>query len=217
MNLRVSDLKDWLIDWLVSISVTPQAVSPSTAMAWSDVTTCFTCWRQANANAGHCKQKVTTLPPPPTAVTPNFPTPRNITLYFPPRITNFKNPFAVVSAGSGLGVGVYLLVFHPHPWIPTSWFLLLTTAHKDAPPLPGLHFPESRVSRPRPRRGNTTDFLVWVPNARTGYEAQIWDYWLFSCQREGGSAEEVKSSSITWYHSCLSEYTPVPQISVAFG
>lgn len=66
-----------------------------------------------------------------------------------------------------------LLAFHPHPWIPTSWFLLLTTARKDAPPLPGLCFPESRVSRPRPRRGNTTDFLVWVPNARTGYEAQI--------------------------------------------
>lgn len=169
-------------------------------MAWSDLTTSllhvlkagvgrwggvwgggvggwYVCVRgqggQANANAGHCEQKVTTLPPRPTAVTPNFPTPRNITLYFPPRITNFKNPFAVVSAQSGLGVGVYLLVFHPHPWIPTSWFLLLTTARKDAPPLPGLCFPESRVSRPRPRRGNTTDFLVWVPNARTGYEAQI--------------------------------------------
>ena len=82
-----------------------------------------------------------------------------------------------------MGVGAYLLVFHPRPWIPVSLFLLLTTAHKDVHPLPWLHFPESRVSWPRPKRENTTELLVWVANTRTGYAEQIQDYWLLFHQR----------------------------------
>lgn len=121
-------------------------------------------------------------------MTPNFPIPRNITLYLPSRITNFKNPFAVVSAGRGLGAGAYLLVFHPHPWIPASLFLLLTTAHKDAHPLPWLHFPESRVSWPRPKRENTIELLMWVDNTRTGYAEQI----LLFHQRGRGLGREGK-------------------------
>lgn len=57
---------------------------------------------------------------------------------------------------------MYLLFFRP--LMPTSLFLLLITAHKDAHPLLWLYCPEPGVSWPRPKTENTAVLFMQVAN-----------------------------------------------------